>query len=311
MVGTVLNTNSARIVDPVLSTVVQGYKHPHRVGSLIFPPVPVSVSGGKVIQFGTESFKLYNVARAPGGRTKRIQFGYEGLPYALAQDALEGKVPREWQRDASQVPGIDLGTRAVNGVMQTLTLSLEVEQATIATSAANYDNNHKVALAGADKWSTDTGKPVADITDGKEAVRKTTGMEPNVCVLSPDAWSAAKNNPSVIERFKFTTDQPITLSMFAALIEVERVVVGKAIYADDDGAFHDVWGNACVLAYAPQTPAGQEEPSFGYTYTMEGHPMVEAPYWDNSEKSWIYGVTNERAPQLTGAVAGFLIQNPK
>ena len=37
--------------------------------------------------------------------------------------------------------------------------------------------------------------------------------------------------------------------------------------------------------------------------------MVEVPYYDNNAKSWIYGVGYERAPQLTGITAGFLIQN--
>lgn len=310
MPNTVLATNNVRVVDPILSTVAQGYKHNQRVGGLLFPRVPVTVAAGKIIQFGKESFQLYNTRRAPGGKTARVQFGYEGVPYALVQDALEGKVPREWQRDASQVPGIDLGTRAVTTVMNILTLTLEVEQAAIATNAANYDNAHKVALAGAAKWSADTGKPLTDIANGKEAVRATTGMRPNVCVLSPLAWKAAQNNPSVTERFKFTTAEPITLAMFAKLIEVDVVVVGDAVYADDGGDFHDVWGNACVLAYAPQNPTGQEEPSYGYTYAIDGNPAVEMPYYDNSEKSWIYGVTYERAPQLTGMVAGYLIQNP-
>lgn len=306
----VLNSNSVRVVDPILSTVTQGYKHPQRVGGFLFPRVPVTVSGGKIIQFGKESFQLFTARRAPGGATKRIDFGYEGLPFALVQDSLEGKVPREWMRDASQVPGIDLGTRAVNTVMSSLTLALENEQATIATNPANYDSSHKLALAGATKWSADTGQPLTNVADGKEAVRASCGQDPNVCVLSPGAWKAARQNPSVVERFKFTTAQPITLEMFAALIEVEHVVVGKAIYADDAGTFHDVWGNSCVLAYAPQSPTGQEEPSYGYTYTMEGNPAVEVPYWENNLKSWMYGVTYERAPVLSGMVAGFLIQNP-
>ncbi|CAK0772392.1 hypothetical protein WCLP8_4870007 [uncultured Gammaproteobacteria bacterium] len=53
-----------------------------------------------------------------------------------------------------------------------------------------------------------------------------------------------------------------------------------------------------------------EEPSYGYTYTMKGHPMVEAPYYDNNKRSTIYGVTFERKPVLTGQCAGFLINAP-
>ncbi|MEW5727728.1 MAG: hypothetical protein AB1918_07875 [Pseudomonadota bacterium] len=308
--NSILNTAGVRVVDPILTTHVQGYRHPGNVGHLLFPRVPVGVSGGQVLEFGKESFKLYNARRAPGTDTKRIQFGYAGKPFALKQDALEAAVPREWMRDASKIPGIDLARRAVNVVQGAIELGRENEKASIATDAANYDANHKLALAGGDKWSADTGKPVKDITDGKEAVRATIGVRPNTLVLSPLAWNAARENPSVIERFKFTTPGPITLEQFAKLVEIETIVVGEAVYADDAGDFHDVWGNAAVLAYVPRASEGMEQPSYGYTYTMEGHPSVEKPYWDDRAKSWVYGVTNEDAPLLTGMVAGFLFQDP-
>ena len=79
----------------------------------------------------------------------------------------------------------------------------------------------------------------------------------------------------------------------------------------DDDTFSDIWGNNAVLAYvAPEGMAAVPTPSYGYTYTMEGHPLVEQPYWENGSKSWIYGTTMERSPVLTGMAAGYLFQNP-
>lgn len=311
MPPTPLNPTSVRVIDPILSTVVQGYQSNERVGRYLFPSVPVSVAGGQVLTFGKEAFRLYNARRAPGGATKRIEFGYLGAPYALVQDALEAKVPREFLRDAAQVPGIDLAKSAVNLVMDAATLSLENEQARIATNTANYDANHKLTLAGGDKWSADTGKPLNNIGDGIEAVRKSTGKRPNVALLSAQAWTAAKSNPQVTERFKYTQSGPVTVAQFAQLIEVENVAVADSAYADDDDEFQDVWGNNVVLAFAPQKSAGIQQPSYGYTYTMLGNPLVEAPYYDNNTKSWVYGVGYERAAVLTGQLAGFLIQGPK
>ena len=43
---------------------------------------------------------------------------------------------------------------------------------------------------------------------------------------------------------------------------------------------------------------------------MRGHPLVETPYWDGNTKSWIYGVSYERAPVLAGMSAGYLISSP-
>lgn len=311
----VMNSSSVRVVDPILSTHVRGYKQAGLVGSMLFPEVDVEVSGGKVIEFGLESFQRYSARRAPGGATKRIQFGHEGKPFALHQEALEAVVPREWQRDALAVPGIDLARRAVDTTMRVITLGLEVEQAGIATNANNYDADHKSALAGVTKWSASTGTPLTDISDAAEAIRTTVGVDPNTLILGATAWNAAKNNPQC--RARVYADQPdtdrgpVTLAQFMAAIDIPNVAVGKAISADDAGAFSDVWGNNAILAYVPPpAEANQAAPAFAYTYRMRGHPLVEQPYWDNGSKGWVYGVTYERVPVLTGMLAGFLFQAP-
>ena len=48
-------------------------------------------------------------------------------------------------------------------------------------------------------------------------------------------------------------------------------------------------------------------PSYGYTYMLDGYPMVEVPYFDRNAKSWIFPVTRAEAPVLASASAGYLI----
>src|SRR5258707_221420 len=113
-----MNASQVRVIDPILSTVALGYRNQQFVGDVLFPQVPVDISGGQILSFGKEAFVVYNARRAPGGNTKRIDFAYSGAKYSLLEDSLEAKVPFEWMRDASIVPGIDLGTRATNIVMK-------------------------------------------------------------------------------------------------------------------------------------------------------------------------------------------------
>ncbi len=302
-----MNGAQTRVVDPVLSTHVRGYRHPDRVGHLLFPTVEVGVAAGKVIEFGKESFMLYNARRAPGANTKRIDFGYEGKPFALVQDSLESKVPREFARDAQAVPGVDLGMRATNTVMNSLTLTLEYDQAKIATNGNNYSDENKETLTGTSKWSDPASKPIEAIEEGRQRIRNACGVYPNTLILGPKPYSSLKNNAQI--RASFKNVDLVTAELLAKLLELDQVVEGKAITANDEGKFQDVWGNYAVLAYAPRTPTGFEEPSYGYTYTMRGNPFVEEPYYDNSQKSWIYGVTYERAPVLAGMDAGFLFED--
>ncbi|MEO5341066.1 MAG: major capsid protein [Magnetococcus sp. MYC-9] len=305
-----MSSSQIRVLDPVLTEVAQGFRHEEHVGLTLFPRVMVQSSGGQVLEFGKESFKLYQARRAPGSATRRVQFGYLGRSFALVQDALEGQVPREYLRDAARIPGVELGQRAVRGTLRALSLTLEYDQARLATTASHYDSNHKLSLTGTDKWSDAGSDPSGDINTGKEAVRASVGVYPNTLLLSAQAFNALKEHPKVVDRFKYTSRDSVTPEMLAALWDLQRVVVGKAVAFDDVGNDLDIWGNNAVLAYVPANSSGMEDPSFGYTYTMQGHPLVEKPYYENNAKSWIYPVTYERLPVLTGMLSGFLIQTP-
>lgn len=303
-----LSNSQVRVIDPILSSIVQGYSNPELVGSALFPAVPVDQSGGQIIEFGKESFMAADTRRAPGGVTRRMALGYLGRPYATENHALEAIIPIEHQRDAAQVPGIDLAGLNV-GLVQSIHLTnLERQQAAVARNAANYDANHKIALAGAAKWSDPASKPLVDVSAAKEAIRASSGRYPNTLLISAKVFAALQANASITSRFQYTTAASITTDMLANYFGVAKVVVGAAVTADDAGAFTDIWGLDAVLAYVPQTLSTIQQPSFAYTYTLRGHPYVKQPYLDNNRESWVYGVHFERVPVLTGMQSGFLIQ---
>jgi hypothetical protein len=328
------NPQQVRVIDPILTDFAHGYVHAERVGNHLFPPVPVSISGGQVLQFGKESFRKYNYRRAPGGAKKRVSYGYKGAPYALYQDAFEVPVPYENMRDASVMPGLDLGKQAAMFAMDSGSLQLEIEQADLAQDATRYATNNQIVLAGASKFSDPSANIPSQIDTYKEAVRSVIGAYPNVVIAGPKAHNATKNNPSVLNRF-FYRDRPedsVTAAMLASLFDVERYMVGKSIWFDEAGASTDVWGNNIILAYIPPDIASQStvtyapqgnislmRPSYGYTYTMNGNPIIEEAYSDRSCDSWIYPYKYERATVHAGVeqdgadagkvIAGFLIQN--
>lgn len=130
------NINATRVIEPILTAVVQGYADPAFVGYALFPRVPVNVRGGTIIKFGKESFKLYNLKRAPGAESKRMDYGYGDGKFALTEDSLEAIVPREKLQDAAAVPGIDLATRSITAVTKVVLRSLEIEQAALATTSS-------------------------------------------------------------------------------------------------------------------------------------------------------------------------------
>lgn len=308
-----LSASQARLVDPILSSVAQGFQNSAFVGNLLFPTVGVPARGGRVLTFGKEAFFLYNnTQRAPGENTKRIQVGYQGVPYSLLDYSLEASVPRELQEEAGAVPGIDLASASIKVVSDALDLRLEKAQADLARTPANYAAGNKLALAGSSQWSdfSGTSDPIADVESAREAIRRATGKRPNTMVIGAAVMAKLKMHPKVIDRMKYTGRDIATKELLQSLFDIQQVEIGDAIYAQDDGTFVDVWGKDVVLGFTERSPlANMGTPTFGYTYTLDGYPMVEDGYYENNPKSWFYPYTRVEAPVIAGAGAGYLITN--
>lgn len=308
-----MTPSGARVVDPVLSTIAQGYSNSEMIASALFPTVRVPVRGGKIITFGKEDFMLYGSQRAPGENTKRVQFGYSSGNYALVDYGLEGQVPIEVLQEGLAGPGIDHAAMAIRKVSAIMALRLEKQAADIARTAASYAAaNKNTALSSTTLWSDlSASDPIANIETAKDAVRAATGKRPNTIVMGAKVMSSLRQHSKIVDRIKYTGRDIATPELLAALFGVQRVLVGDAIYSNDAGtAFTDVWGKDVVVAYTELgSVADMGAPSYGYTYTLDGYPMAEEAYYDRNTKSWVYPVTRAEAPVLASASAGYLITN--
>lgn len=302
-----MTAKQARVADPVLTAVARGYRHIYApVANALFPIVPVQSRGGQVIEFGVEDFRLVNSARAPGAATKRVQFGHAGAAYALIDYSLEAMVPVELDQEAASI-GIDLWERHIRGVQRMMDTERENQAAQIARNAANYPAGNKLAITtDADRWDDPTSDPLGDIETAREAIRSKIGMYPNTLVLPPKAEAALLRHPDVLALLSDGTLKVATRQLLQTILQIPVIVVGDGTYHDGTN-FVDIWGKDAVLAY---TDIGSLQdggsPSYGYTYQLEGMPLVEEPYMDRNAKSAIGPVTDARKPVLAGATAGYL-----
>ncbi|MFZ2452589.1 MAG: major capsid protein [Methylovulum miyakonense] len=313
-----MSTGDVRVVDPILTTHVRGYKNTGivRAGGILFPRAPIFKRGAKIIKFGKEAFRKYNTQRAPGTDIKVMQFGYASDTVSLTQHALKGLVPIEHMDEAGGVPGINLGMIAVETPMDTIGRELEIEQATLAQNASNYDTNHKLALSGTDRWDDYTNSnPGQDVDAAHEAIRASTGRTGNVMVMGPLVRRACRRHPKILGHFYTGAQsgaQTVSDAQLAEYFDVKLVVSGDEIWlpetALDTDDFTDVWGKNVVLAFVPTIDGigNIQVPSYGYTYYLNNYPIAEVPEWDKDKRSWLYPVLDEVKPVQTGMNAGFL-----
>lgn len=308
--------------NPILTSLLLGLGQGTFVAEQLFPRLPQALSGVMLAQLGNERLKKYNLRRAPGAATRRVEIKYEGKTYTVNQYSVEIPMPRELIREADESRRLNVGNHldvsriALVTANDILALDYEIEVATLATTAGTYAAGHVLALAGATKWSAATGTPVTDIRAAADVIRKKIGKRPNKLTLSADAMSALEQNAEVKTYLPSTQTGVATIEQLKNILNVPEIVVGDAVWMNDADVGADVWGNNAILAYVPKiggngSDISLAEPGFGFTNVLEGHPFAETPYYAPSEKSWIYGATYERQPNVAYNTAAFLFQNPK
>lgn len=308
--------------NPILTSLLLGMGQGTFIAERLFPRLPQALSSVTLAQLGDERFRRYNLRRAPGAPTKRVQIKYEGKTYEVNQYSVEVPIPRELIRESDESRRLNVGNHldisriAMTTASDILGLDYEIEVSALAVDATTYAAGHVLALAAGTKWSATTGVAVTDIRAAKEVVRKKIGKRPNTLVLSADAAYALAGNAEVRGYLPANQLGTASLQQLQTILDLPNIVVGDAIWKDEADAVTDCWGNNAIVAYVPSiggsgSDISLAEPGFGFTNVMDGHPYAEAPYFDNGSKSWVYGATYERRANVAYNTAAFLLQNPK
>ena len=311
-----MNTGQARVIDPVLTTVARGYRHAMHCFPDLFPIVNVPQRGGKVITFGQEDFIKRDLTRAPGSNRQRLNVGYAGEDYATEQRALDGTVPREIMEEAMAVPSINMQMRAARAAMQNVMLQVEIAAAELATTDGSYTAAHRITPAVL--WDVANSTPAKNVRDAKELIAADIGMEPNLMVIGPEVKRALEDNGDVVDRIKHTRapgDEGAEISdkLLAQYFGVERLKTAWA-RSGEAGNFKALWGKHAILAYVgvstlDSAEAGMGEPSFGYTYRLNGYPVMEPGWFDRTCDSWLYPGTTEDKPVIAGKDAAVFLKD--
>lgn len=127
------------------------------------------------------------------------------------------------------------------------------------------------------QWNDAASTPIENVADAQEAVLEGTGYEINTMVIGFSVWKALKNHPDIIDRIKYgqTPGSPaiVTIQAVAALFEIERLLVMKAVHNTAKEGLAEVsafiGGKKALLCYSAPNP-GLMIPSAGYTFSWRG-----------------------------------------
>lgn len=295
-----------RVVDPVLTNLATGYTNEQFVGDQLMPFVLVDKEGGKIPLFGKEHFKVYATERALRAKSNRINPEDIGS-VDVAMDEHDLEYPIDYREDAESA--FPLQARATNTVVEGIRLRHEVMVAEMVQNPASYSVGNKIALSGASCFTDPASDPEGVVSDAKAAVRAKIVKEPNTLVIGYATWRVLKRHAKLKAILSDTRPRLMQIADLREIFEIENIVVGKAVKADDKGVTTDIWGDNMVLAYVPKVRGERSpyEPSFGYTLRKKGNPVVDTRTEDG--KIELIRNTDIFRPFLLGADAGYLISN--
>lgn len=280
------------------------------MGDRILPVIQTDKMGGLIRRFGPDDFKLYDTRRARAVKSKRIE-PREGdtVKLALHEESLE--IPIDINERSEAPNQAQLEARRCRVAMNNILIRKEKDQADAVLNAANYAAGHVLDLAGTAMWSDYANSdPITDVKGGKSTVRQKIGRRPNTMLLGATTFDTLKEHPKLIERIKYAVKGVLTVDLMKELFNIQDIIVGESLYADDKDVLHDIWPNIAVLAYIPpENERGEEVPSFGYTFRKKGHQ--QSGMYKEGNKLDIIEVWDIYDPMVLGPTAGFLIRNTK
>ena len=315
-----------------LTNLAQGVVQPEFVFKLLYPLARVGEYGGATIRFDESVYDAVVDSRADGGAYPEIQSGYTGGTFKLDFGGLSYVVPNKRLIQMEKL-GINFGQIAVEQLVNKVGLAHEIQCAAIAANPASYLPANRITLSAGSRFGDAATDPDPIIRAGKTAIANQIGLEPNVGVMGRAVFDALATKYSKNFTTSMATTGPglrhqLSLNDLAAIFGFERLAICDAIVNGSGNVKTKVFGNHFVmgrtnpnalnadsLPYKPTGAVNIAQPSFGYTYVLDGHPQVLAPWEDKATRSQVYQIDFDRQVQTVGVNAsnlityGYLIQS--
>jgi hypothetical protein len=170
--------------------------------------------------------------RAAGTEAKRGSYNLEDVSVATKEYAFAKEVTDEDRRFAKSknAPPVQPDQDAIEFATDKVDLKKEIRVGALITAGTWNDGN----VGGEDAeglWSPAgaTNTFLADITTAKKAIQSKTGLDPNCLLLDYATYLALKECEAIADKIKYTQRAVYGAELLAALLELDQVLVGKAI----------------------------------------------------------------------------------
>lgn len=301
-----------RTIDPVLTSISQGYSNNSFVAEHLFPMITVSKLKGKVPIFSKDAFIVRDTLRAVRADSNRIPpSSFDLVSFETKERDVEMAI--DYIEEEETVDFASYENQITKQLVDSVSLAKEKEAADLAQSTSNYITALKKVLLSTEAFDdyASATDPLSIIKDGMNAVRARIAKYPNTMVMGAKTFNALSRHPKILDKIKYVGIGKATIDIIKELTDIPNIHVGLSVYTDDGIAFSDVWSDNIVLAYIDQNESGRRSefnPSFGYTFQRQSMPEVDT-YYENGGKVKVIRYTDNYGLKVTASDAAYLISH--
>lgn len=315
------NVRSTIVAGP-LANVSVAYRNRSYIGDEVFPIIDKVAPKAKILEYLKGAwFRDEAGIRGPGSRANRGGYPTDYIDVLTKEYAFAKEVTDEDRRDSKVMgaPPLKPDQDAIEFCSDKIDLSKERRVASLCLTGT------WCGVAGEDAaglWAPndDTNTFVTDVLARIETIRAATGMKPNRMWIDHGTYNALKKVDALLDRIRYTQRGILTADLIAAMFDLDRVLIGEAIYssaketkAGTDFTAVNVWEKnagkgSAFLYYAPPAP-GLKTPSAGYQARAaydDGSPRRTETWRENAEHQDVYEVAEETHILQVGSYLGFL-----
>ena len=291
-------------VDAVLSGVSVKYSNEELIADQVMPVVNVKKESDKYFVY-TRDWRLPQSKRGLGAEANEVEWNVGTDTYSCEEYALKDLIPDRVRANQDNPLNIDVDT--TEDLTELIQVGREKRVADIAFVAGTYGTQTS-ALAGANQWDDYAGSdPIGDVRSAKATVHAASGKTPNTMIIGYQAHLKLLDHPDILERIKYTQRGVVTNDILAALFEVDKYIIGKALYdSSQEGGSESlgyIWGKSVALIYAQPSP-GIKKVSFGYQFQSRGFRVKK---WRMEGRDGDFVEAGEiRDEKIVAATCGYL-----
>jgi len=260
-------SNTPFPVDPVLTAITIAYQNRKLIADNVLPRTPVARPEFKWQKHRlADGFTLPDTKVGRLSRPNQVTFGFEDVPAAVTEYALDMPVPNA-DIEAASGTGVDPVGFAVERGSALLALDREVRTSRLVFNAASYASGNVKTTTAAAKWNKPDSKPMYALQD----VLDSGILRPNIAILGNTAATALCRNSQVVKFFHGNTGEDgfAPLDWLAKVLGLDAIYVGEAnLNINRPGQaveFHRVWGPHAAFIFRDNLAGPQGGTTFGFT----------------------------------------------